>query len=160
MEILAARMGRRDDYGTLLNAGQVIRRLDEVDDPDAWRSEIRSSARSDRIRIRTGKTDGIVWALLSDDNPARAEESDRWQRILRSVVQRAAEHRHEPAWGLRDGDEGILRCERCDAIGYVDGADGPDRPVVGGRLFEEDCPDPAPPVETALTQFFGPGRRR
>lgn len=160
IEALVARMRRRDDYGMLLSTGQVIRRLEEVDDPDVWRAEIRRSARSDRIKIRTGTRGGVVWALLSEDNPARTEEFERLRRTLRVAVPRAAGHRHEPVWGLRDGEEGILRCERCDAIGYVDGRDGPDRLLLGGRLFEEDCPDPAPPAETALTQFFGSGRRR
>lgn len=160
IEALLARVRRRDDYGTLLTAGQVIRSIDEVDDPDAWRAEIRRSARSDRIKIRTGKNDGIVWALLSEDSPARTEESHRWQRTLRTVVPRAVEHRHEPVWGLRDGDEGILRCQRCDSIGYVDGADGRARPLVGGPMFEEDCSDPAAPGETGLTQWFGSGFER
>jgi hypothetical protein len=34
---VAARVDRRDDYGRLLARGDVIRRIEDVDDVDAWR---------------------------------------------------------------------------------------------------------------------------
>src|SRR4051794_23966089 len=72
------RVSRRDDYGHLLARGDVIQRLDDVDDPEAWRAEIRRQARSVRIKVRTGVTDGIVWALLAAAwTAAREAESER-----------------------------------------------------------------------------------
>jgi len=60
---LVARVDRRDDYGQPLAHGQAIHRLEEVDDIEAWRAEIKRQARADKIKVRTGFIDGIVWAL-------------------------------------------------------------------------------------------------
>ena len=60
---LGARVDRRDDYGKLLTYGQAIHRLEDVDDIEAWRAEIKRQARADKIKVRTGFNDGIVWAL-------------------------------------------------------------------------------------------------
>jgi hypothetical protein len=35
---LLRRVKRRDDYGTLLATGQVVLKIDEVEDPEAWRA--------------------------------------------------------------------------------------------------------------------------
>jgi hypothetical protein len=44
------------------------------DDPEGWRKHIRSQARLDRLRIRTGQSTrapGIVWAIrLQQTNPS------------------------------------------------------------------------------------------
>jgi hypothetical protein len=66
-----ARVDRRDDYGQLLARGAVLQALDEVDDIEAWCATIRRQARSDRIKIRTGFNEGVVWAML-----ARVPRSD------------------------------------------------------------------------------------
>lgn len=153
---LLERVKRRDDYGTLLATGQVVLKIDEVDDPEAWRAAIRRDARADRIKVRTGQTEGIVWALLHEaGKTSRSEEFHRYNRVLELVVPRAVEHHHEPLVALRDGDEALFTCQRCDSLGYVDAACGP---VIGGSLFEDDCPHEEPPEDTTLTWFTIPPR--
>jgi hypothetical protein len=68
---LVSRVDRRDDYGQLLARGRVIYRLQDVDDIEAWRAEIKRQARADKVKVRTGFNGGIVWALL-----ARAPDQD------------------------------------------------------------------------------------
>jgi hypothetical protein len=51
---VVARVDRRDDYGQLLASRAVVYAVDEVDDVEAWRAEIRRQARADRIKVRTG----------------------------------------------------------------------------------------------------------
>lgn len=58
----------------------------------------------------------------------------------------AVELRHEPSLAYRDGDELVCACGRCSALGYADSAED----VVGGALFEDECPDEEPPALTAL----------
>ena len=58
---VVARVDRRDDYGQLLASGAVVYAVEEVDDVEAWRAEIRRQARADRIKVRTGVQPGIVW---------------------------------------------------------------------------------------------------
>lgn len=48
--------------GQLLARGQVVHRLEEVEDIEAWRVGIRRHARADRINVRTGFNEGLVWA--------------------------------------------------------------------------------------------------
>lgn len=156
IERLVKRVARRDDYGQLLTSGQAIRRVENVDDPDAWRAAIRRQARADRIKVRTGVNEHIVWALLSEGSTAaREEEGERYGEVLALAVPRAIECRHEPVFGLRDGDEALLRCDRCDALGYADAASGP---LIGGALFEDACPHDEPPKLTNLAFSYG-GRR-
>jgi hypothetical protein len=153
---LLKRVKRRDDYGALLATGQVILKIDEVEDPESWRAAIRHNARADRIKVRTGQTEGIVWALLHEaGNPSRSSESRRYNKVLEVVVPRAVDHRHEPLVALRDGDEALFTCQRCDSLGYADAASGP---LIGGGLFEDDCPHEEPPEDTALTWFIIPRR--
>lgn len=156
VERLLKRVARRDDYGQLLASGQAIRRLENVDDPEAWRAVIRRQARADRIKVRTGMNGHIVWALLSEGwTEAREAESDRYTEVLREAVPHAVKHRHEPMLAVRDGEEALLRCERCEALGYGDAGAGP---LIGGPLFEDECPHDAPPKLTALALSYG-GRR-
>ncbi len=75
---LVARVDRRDDYGQLLASGQVIYRLEDVYDVEAWRAEIKRQARADKIKVRTGFNDGIVWALrFPADRPGGQPEVRR-----------------------------------------------------------------------------------
>src|SRR3954451_12477119 len=61
---LVARVDRRDDYGQLLARGQVIHAVEDVRDVEGWRAEIRRQARADKIKVRTGLNEAIVWALF------------------------------------------------------------------------------------------------
>ena len=67
------RVERRDDYGTLLARGDVVRGLQDVGDPDAWRAGLRRRARADRLRIRSGTGRSAVWALLLDGDTEHRE---------------------------------------------------------------------------------------
>lgn len=139
IERLVKRMRRRDNYGKLLAAGEVIQSVERVDDPDTWRAEIKRQARADRIRVRTGQTGDKLWAFL--EGPAtetQLAEEERNFRLLDDLKSRAGLHGHALRVALRDGEEVLLRCERCNAVGYADAAAGP---LIGGALFEEDCPD-------------------
>jgi len=50
---------------------------------------------------------------------------------------------HELKVLLRDGEEVIVQCKRCESLGYGDAAGG--EMLVGGPVFDDDCPDPRPP---------------
>jgi hypothetical protein len=50
-------------YGELLATGQAVVRISEIPDVEAWRANLRRQARADRIKIRTGVTKGLAWAL-------------------------------------------------------------------------------------------------
>lgn len=153
---LVARVDRRNDYGQLLASGQVIHELEEVDDVEAWRAEIRRQARADKLKVRTGVNGGIVWALRSQpDRPEWHAEVRRHRDLLSRTVPLAVELRHEPSLALRDGDEMICTCGRCSALGYGDTAED----VVGGALFEDECPNEEPPKLTALAMMHVPGSR-
>lgn len=137
LEQLLKRVKRRDAYGELLAKGQAIARLSEIEDVDAWRAEIRRQARADRIKIRTGMTDTIAWALMAGELSASHEqEHDRYTDAMREAVPRAALLRHEPSVLLRDGDETVCGCERCAAVGLVDSGS---HTLIGGSLFEDEC---------------------
>lgn len=136
---LVTRVRRRDDYGTLLATGQVLLPLEDVEDPDAWRVEIKQQARSDRIKVRTGVTGGKVWALLAGDLPeAQREEGWRQFRLFHELEPRAEAHGHLVRVVISDGDEVLMLCRRCGARGYADAAAGP---LIGGPLFEDECPE-------------------
>jgi hypothetical protein len=68
---------------------------------------------------------------------------------LHSVMPEAKARRHEPNVILRDGNEALFRCERCDVFGYLDSSE--DELIVGGELFDTDCQHDGPPRMTALT---------
>jgi hypothetical protein len=57
---LVAHVDRHDGYGPLLADAQVIHGVEDVDDVEAWRAEIRRQARADRIKIPTGFNEGIA----------------------------------------------------------------------------------------------------
>jgi hypothetical protein len=153
---LVARVDRRDDYGQLLARGQVVHRLEDVKDIEAWRAEIRRNARADKIKVRTGFNDGIVWALrVRADRPEWQAEVRRFRDLLLRTVPLAVELRHEPSLALRDGDEVICACGRCSALGYGHSAEE----VVGGALFEDGCPNEEPPMLTALVMMHVPSSR-
>jgi len=153
---LVARVDRRDDYGQLLACGQVVHRLEDVEDIEAWRAEIRRNARADKIKVRTGFNDGIVWALrVRADQPEWQAEVRRYRDLLLRTIPLAVEQRHEPSLALREGDEVICACGRCSALGYGNSAEE----VVGGALFEDGCPNEEPPMLTALVMVHVPSSR-
>ena len=151
-----ARVNRRDDYGQLLARGAVIHALDEVDDVETWRADIRRQARADRIKIRTGFNQGVVWAMLA--RVPRADElagARRHRDLLAHAVPLAVDLRYEPMLAVGDGDEMVCECGRCSALGYGDAAEN----VVGGALFEDECPNEEPPKLTALAMMHVAGSR-
>jgi hypothetical protein len=150
---LVARIGRRDEYGQLLASGQVIHEVKDADDVEAWRAEIRRQARADKIKVRTGFNDGIAWALLVRRDQAGWKAG---RELLSRTVPLAVELRHEPSIAVCDGDEVVCACGRCSAIGYGDASED----VVGGALFEDECPNEEPPVLTALAMMHVPRSRR
>ena len=155
MRRLFERVDRRDDYGKLLAEGQVVANENDLDDPDAWRAELRRQARADRIRLRTGKSQGMVWAVVHERRSAeRDAEQHRYGNAMQVVVPQAVAHRHEPTVLVRDADETLLGCERCEALGYTAAAD---QLVSGGELFERDCSHDSPPRTTGLSLFYGTG---
>ncbi len=157
IERLIARVDRRDDYGQLLASGQVVHGLDEIVDVDAWRAEIRRQARADKIKVRTGSTDGLVWALrLRPDPSTHARHVQRYRNLLAQSVPIAVELGHEPTLTLWDGDEVLCACDRCSARGYGHVVDD----IVGGELFEDECPNEALPKITPLTMTYVPSSRR
>jgi hypothetical protein len=124
---------RRDDYGQLLARGQVVHRLKDVEDIETWRAQIRRQARADKIKVRTGFNDGIVWAIRARaDRPEWHAEARRYRGLLSRAVPLAVELRHEPTLAARDGDELVCTCGRCSALGYGNAAED----IVGGVLFD------------------------
>jgi hypothetical protein len=92
--------------------------------------------------------DGFVWALrIRTGNREWLAEARRHNDLLSRTVPLAVELWHEPCVSLRDGNELLCICGRCSALGYGDAAEG----VVGGALFEDECPNEGPPAITALT---------
>jgi hypothetical protein len=139
---LVKRVQRRDDYGRLLARGEVFMRAERVDDPEAWRAEIKRQARADRIKVRTGKTGSKVWAVLQGPVPeTQVAEAERFFHLWEELKLRAARRGHSPKVKLSDGGEALFGCEQCDAEGYAHAAS---EPLVGGTLFEKDCPNGKP----------------
>jgi hypothetical protein len=154
---LVARVNGRDDYGQLLADGQVIHDIEDVDDVEAWRAEIRRQARGDRIKVRTGFNEGIVWARLAGVcRPDALVGARGYRDLLARTVPLAVELRHEPILAVRDGDEIVCTCGRCSAVGYGNATED----VVGGGLFEDECPNEEPPKLTAMTMMHVPGSHR
>ena len=151
---LIAREDRRDDYGQLLARGQVIHDVEDVRDVEAWRAEMRRQARADKIKVRTGFNEPIVWALLVRAGHPDAQVDGR-RELLARTVPLAVELRHEPLLAVRDGDELVCRCGRCPALGYADAAED----VVGGGLFEDECPNEEPPKLTAPAMMHASSAR-
>lgn len=151
-----ARVDRRDDYGQLLARGAVVHALDEADDVEDWRAAIRRQARADKIKIRTGRNAGVVWAMLAR-MPSLDELADarRYRELLADAVPLAVHLWHEPMLVVGDGDEMVCGCGRCSALGYGSAAED----VVGGALFEDECPNAQPPKLTAMTMMHVAGSR-
>lgn len=138
IERLVKRVRRRDDYGSLLATGQVIHSVEEVEDPDAWRAEIKRQARADRIKVRTGITGSTLWALTAGPlTDTQREEDTRYFHLYHRLESEAGVRGHAFKVELRDGEEAVFSCGRCGALGYADAAAGP---LVGGQLFDSDCP--------------------
>jgi hypothetical protein len=136
---LVKRVERRDDYGTLLARGEVIKHAERVEDPEAWRADIKRQARADRIKVRTGKTGSRVWAALQGPVPQpQMAEAERLFHLGEELKLRAEHLGHSPKVKLSDGEEALFGCEQCDAEGY---AHADSEPLVGGTLFEDDCPN-------------------
>src|SRR3954449_7575016 len=103
---LVAGVDRRDDYRQLLARGQVIHDVEDVRDVEAWRAEIRRQARADKINVRTGSNEAIVWALLvRASGPDALVGARRSRDLLAGAVPLAVALRHEPILAVRDGDE-------------------------------------------------------
>lgn len=133
---LLARKSRRDDYGTLLLEGTVIRRLAEIEDPEAWRSEIRRQARADKIRVMTGVTNATVWGHLRREATGGPDEPvGRWALLMNAYD--TAQRLGHKYMICRDGHEAAVGCERCDAVGYLN----VDEQVIDGDVFEAPCED-------------------
>jgi hypothetical protein len=64
--------------------GAVVHGVHEVDDVEAWRAAIRRQARADRIKIRTGFNEGVMWAMLA--RVPRSEELAAARRYSGSAV--------------------------------------------------------------------------
>jgi hypothetical protein len=70
---------------------------------------------------------------------------------LSHVMPGVRKRQHAPNVVLRNGDEALFQCEQCDVFGYLDSSQ--EQPIIGGELFEADCPHDGPPPTTALTFF-------
>ena len=84
------------------------------------------------------------------DQSGSRPEARRYREPLRRTVPLAVELRHEPSIAVWDGDEVVCACERCSAVGYAA------EDVVGGALFEDECPNEEPPALTALAMIHVP----
>jgi hypothetical protein len=97
-----------------------------------------------------------VWALLVRAGyPDALAEGRRYGELLARTVPLAVKLRHEPVLAVRDGDELVCTCGRRSALGYGDAAED----VVGGGLFEDECPNVEPPKLTALAMMHAPSAR-
>ena len=114
----------------------MVHSADEVMDVDAWRAEIRRQARADKIKVRTGFNDGLVWALRRRPDPATyVRDIQRYRDLLAHTVPLAVDLGHEPTLSLWDGEGVLCACDRCSARGYGDVVDD-----VIGALFGMRAP--------------------
>jgi hypothetical protein len=79
----------------------------------------------------------------------------RYRDLLAHAVPLAVDLRHEPILAVGGGDEMVCGCGRCSALGYGNAAED----VVGGALFEDECPNEEPPKLTALVMMHVPSAR-
>ena len=94
-----------------------------------------------------------MWALLvRAGHPDALAAGRRYGALLARTVPLAVELRHEPILAVRDGDELVCTSGRCSALGYGDAAED----VVGGGLFEDECPNEEPPKLTAMAMMHVP----
>ena len=119
----------------------------------------RSGARRARTRSRYARasTTGSSGRCASAPILQHAvRDIQRYRDLLAHTVPLAVDLGHEPTLTLWDGDEVLCACDRCSARGYGDVVDD----VMGGALFEDECPNEAPPKITALTMTYVPSSRR
>ena len=135
---------------------RVVHRLNDVENIEAWRAELRRQARADKMKVRTGFNGGIVVALrVRADRPEWQAEVRRFRELLLRTVPLGVELRHEPSIAVSDGAEVVVSCGRCSAVGYGDTFED----VAGGALFDDECPNEEPPALTALVMMHVPRSR-
>lgn len=133
LEALISRVSRRDDYGTLLMQGEVVRSIDHLDDPEAWRAGLRAEGSKDGLRIITRRTAGIIYARVTRPRGSDSKNS----RLITSALNAA--HRaqalgHDPVF-VADGYERAALCQNCKMDGYINAAEE----VMDGDIFELNC---------------------
>ena len=106
------------DYGELLTRGQVS--SPEGTDPELWRAEIRAKACKDKIRVATHREGDRAFAMRhrnDSDAEVRAELERGWE--LEWLGERAHDLGHELVGWIRNDNESVTFCGRCDARIYV-----------------------------------------
>jgi len=130
------------DYAELLIRGEVLVR---TDDPSGWRTNMRKSARLDRLKIHTGRSDRdprLVWAirLRNDDNQPADDETLPFKTLTYQhhvqAMARANGHTLD-RWLIHHEGQAAGRCEACGGRAYVD-ATG-DIPIVDGDVIDDHC---------------------
>ena len=128
----------RDDETTMENFSLTVRLFAacaNVEDPESWRSNIRRQARADKIRIQTGVTKEIVYAIARRDaERGWSNDEVRWFHLSSQAHETAIGLGHD--WLLAmDGSEGATACSRCRAVGYLNADEG----IIDGDHFEDRC---------------------
>jgi hypothetical protein len=90
----------------------VIHELEEVDDVEVWRAEIRGQARADKLKVRTGVNDRTRPYIARPDRPEWHAEVGRYRDLLSRTVPPAGRTAYEPSRALRNADEMIWTCGR------------------------------------------------
>ena len=127
-----------DPYQELLRFGRVSA---FVDDPDAWRAELRRQARRDKLPIRSfaartrrdGKTE--VWAGKARISAGDLRARNALIAVQREAAGRAELHGHARVVWLRVllGEEAAGRCADCGGRVYVS------RTTIDGDVFGRRC---------------------
>jgi hypothetical protein len=131
-----------DPYHELLRFGRVSA---EVDDPDAWRGELRRQARRDKIPIRSfasrrrrdGKT--RVWAGKAHVGEEELRAGDGLIAVQREAAGRAQLNGHAHIDWIRvlRGEEAAGRCRDCGGRVYAARRTTP--PTIDGDVFDRTC---------------------
>lgn len=101
------------------------------------RAEIRAHARKDKIRVVTSRHgDGAFAARHRPVSDAEMHIELARGELLRRLAATARELGHEPGSWLRNGDESIAVCLRCDARIYIRTSTAP---VTDGEALREPC---------------------
>lgn len=134
-----------DYYDELLRMGHVAAR---IEDTKAWRDEIKTKARADKVRVRTGLSDhdpNVAWAYLQHlDKKELTDEDGRHMADQLDAVHeafgRAGLRGHKITHVIRaEGSRAAAACPDCGARLYIDWSEMP--PFMDGEVFEVDCPD-------------------
>jgi hypothetical protein len=130
------------DHAQLLIRGEVVGR---TADPAGWRKQMRDSARLDRLKIRTGRSDRdphVVWALRVREAEADDALSDgpefktvTYQHDAQAIA-RANGHEFD-RWIISHEGRAAGRCTACGARAYVDTT--ADIPIVDGEVLDKAC---------------------